>query len=175
MYLVAKFGGHRSYGNGDTNSYINSYTNTPKKLNSPPRSVMLIDFQNHEYRFTIRKTCTRLVERQQQQQQQQQQRQLQSVIRFTQKQWKGKEKEQSYLSFKIWFFYLNKKIPHDKIARFNTGLLIFVLMLGKVIILDLLNIGKSEFNILLTRLQDDKDIFPYRIYYDILQSWTKHL
>ena len=25
MYLLAKFGGHRSHGNGDINSYINSY------------------------------------------------------------------------------------------------------------------------------------------------------
>ena len=27
MYLLAKFGVHRSYGNGDSSSYINSYMN----------------------------------------------------------------------------------------------------------------------------------------------------
>ena len=27
MYLLAKFGSHRSFGNGDINSYINSYMN----------------------------------------------------------------------------------------------------------------------------------------------------
>ena len=31
MYLLAKSGGHRSYGNGDINSYINSSMNTLKK------------------------------------------------------------------------------------------------------------------------------------------------
>ena len=31
MYLHATFGGHRSYGNGDINSYINSYMNTSEK------------------------------------------------------------------------------------------------------------------------------------------------
>ena len=33
MDLVAKFGGHRSYGNGDSSSSIKSYMNTLKKLN----------------------------------------------------------------------------------------------------------------------------------------------
>ena len=31
MYLLAKFGSHRSYGNGDINSYINSCLNTLEK------------------------------------------------------------------------------------------------------------------------------------------------
>ena len=31
MYLLAKFGDHRSYRNGDTNSYINSYMDILKK------------------------------------------------------------------------------------------------------------------------------------------------
>ena len=31
MYLLAEFGRNRSYGNGDINSYINSYMNTLKK------------------------------------------------------------------------------------------------------------------------------------------------
>ena len=31
MYLLAKLGGHSSYGNGDINSYINSYMNTLEK------------------------------------------------------------------------------------------------------------------------------------------------
>ena len=32
MYLPAKFGGHRSYGNGYMNSYINSYRQTMEKV-----------------------------------------------------------------------------------------------------------------------------------------------
>ena len=35
MYLFAKFGGHRSYRNG----YTNSYMDTLEKANSPPRSA----------------------------------------------------------------------------------------------------------------------------------------
>ena len=31
MYLLAKFGGHKSYQNGDINSYISSYMNTSEK------------------------------------------------------------------------------------------------------------------------------------------------
>ena len=31
MYLLAKFGSHRSYGNGDINSYMSSYMNTLEK------------------------------------------------------------------------------------------------------------------------------------------------
>ena len=31
MYLLAKFGDHRSYGNGDINSYIKSYIDTWEK------------------------------------------------------------------------------------------------------------------------------------------------
>ena len=31
MYLLAKLGGHSSYGNGDINSYINSFMNTLEK------------------------------------------------------------------------------------------------------------------------------------------------
>ena len=41
----AKFGGHETYGNGDIDSFINSYMGTlGKKLNSLPRSVILKDF-----------------------------------------------------------------------------------------------------------------------------------
>ena len=32
MYLLAKSGSHRSYGNGDTNCYINSYINSSEKV-----------------------------------------------------------------------------------------------------------------------------------------------
>ena len=32
VYLLAKFGGHRSYGNVDISSYIISYINTSKKV-----------------------------------------------------------------------------------------------------------------------------------------------
>ena len=32
MYLLAKFDGHRFYGNGDINSYINSYMITSERI-----------------------------------------------------------------------------------------------------------------------------------------------
>ena len=32
MYLLAKFGGHRSYENGDINSFINSYMSILEKV-----------------------------------------------------------------------------------------------------------------------------------------------
>ena len=46
MYLLAKFGGHKS-------SVL-----TWKKLNSPPRSAILRHFQNQEYGLTVRKSRT---------------------------------------------------------------------------------------------------------------------
>ena len=38
MYLLTNFGGHRSYGNGNINSYINFYTNTLDKA-EPTASI----------------------------------------------------------------------------------------------------------------------------------------
>ena len=60
MDLLLEFDGHWFSGNGDTNSYINFYM---KKLNSPPRSAILRDFQNLEYWFAIPKPRTRLAEK----------------------------------------------------------------------------------------------------------------
>ena len=56
--MLAKFGGHRFYGNGDVISRI-----PWKKLNSLPRTVILREFQNQEYRFTIPKSRTKLAEK----------------------------------------------------------------------------------------------------------------
>ena len=36
MYLLARFGSHRSFGNGDINSYINSYMNNLGKAELIP-------------------------------------------------------------------------------------------------------------------------------------------
>ena len=61
IYLLAKFGSYRSYENGDINSYISSYLNTLEKAELIT-SVILRYFQNQGYRFTVRKSRTRLVE-----------------------------------------------------------------------------------------------------------------
>ena len=53
-----------------------------KKLNSSPRSVILGDFQNQEYRFTIPKFLTRLAENQEKEGDEEH-RQLQNVMRLT--------------------------------------------------------------------------------------------
>ena len=55
---------HRSYGNGDINSYISAYMKILKKLNSPFRFTILGYFQNQEYQFTILEPRTRLTEKQ---------------------------------------------------------------------------------------------------------------
>ena len=83
MYLPAKFGGHRSYGNGDINSYIITWTPW-KKLNSLPQSAILRDFKNQEYRFTILKSRTRLAEKDDEEGEEH--RKLQSVLHFKQTQ-----------------------------------------------------------------------------------------
>ena len=62
IYLLAKFGSYRSYENGDINSYISSYLNTLEKAELIT-SVILRYFQNQGYRFTVRKSRTRLVEK----------------------------------------------------------------------------------------------------------------
>ena len=48
MYLLAKFSGHRSYGNGDINSYINSYMNISEKAERTAQPPILRHFQNQE-------------------------------------------------------------------------------------------------------------------------------
>ena len=55
MYLLAKFDGHRSYGNGDISSYTKAYMNTLEKVNSLPRSAVLRDFQSGKpiYSFEV--------------------------------------------------------------------------------------------------------------------------
>ena len=53
-----------------------------KKLNSPPRFVILEDFQNQEYRFTIPKFLIRLAENQEKEGDEEH-RQLQNVMRLT--------------------------------------------------------------------------------------------
>ena len=53
-----------------------------KKLNSPPRSVILGDFQNQEYRFTIPKFLTRLAANEEKEGDEEH-RQLQNVMRLT--------------------------------------------------------------------------------------------
>ena len=48
MYLLVKFGDHRSYKNWNINSYINSYIDTLKK-GELITSAILLDFENQEY------------------------------------------------------------------------------------------------------------------------------
>ena len=48
MYLLAKCSVHRSFGNLDINSYINSYLNTFEKAEVTTSIHLLRDFQNHE-------------------------------------------------------------------------------------------------------------------------------
>ena len=48
VYEITKFSIHRSYRNGDINSYVSSYMNTLEKLNSQPLSTILRDFQKPE-------------------------------------------------------------------------------------------------------------------------------
>ena len=80
MYLLTKFGGHMSYGNGDINFYIISYMETLEKAEfitsicGPARflkSVISIDI--------LRKTFA-------EKQQEEEYKQLQSVLCFTQTQ-----------------------------------------------------------------------------------------
>ena len=59
MYLLAKSGGHESYGNGDINSYINFYMNTLEAVEFNASICHLRDFQNQEFHFTILKFRTR--------------------------------------------------------------------------------------------------------------------
>ena len=78
MYLLAKFGGHKSYGSED----INFYMTTSEKVQLTTSICILWDFQNQEHRFTIPKSLTQFVEKQQQKEEER--RKLQSVMNFTQ-------------------------------------------------------------------------------------------
>ena len=79
MYLLAKFGGHRSYGNEDIIFYINSHINTLEKAEPIAQSYILREFQNQEHWFSTPKSRTWLAEKLEEEEY----RQLQSVMRFT--------------------------------------------------------------------------------------------
>ena len=64
MYLPAKFGGQRSYGNGDISSCVSCYMDTSGKAELTALITILRDFESQEYRFVIRKSQTRLSEKQ---------------------------------------------------------------------------------------------------------------
>ena len=51
MYLLAKVGGHRSYGNRDINSYINSYMDTFDKSYCEIFKIRNTDLQLRSPRF----------------------------------------------------------------------------------------------------------------------------
>ena len=69
MYQLAKFGSHRSYGNGDFNSCINSYMNILEKAE--------LTASKSGIPFTIPKFLTRLAEKREEEEEH---RQLQSVM-----------------------------------------------------------------------------------------------
>ena len=82
MYLLVKFGSHRSYGNGDMNSFISSYMNTLEKAELTTSDRHYERFPNQDYQFTIPKSQTRLVEKREEEEEER--RQLQRIMRFTQ-------------------------------------------------------------------------------------------
>ena len=59
MYLLAKSGGHESYGNGNINSYINFYMITLEAVDFTASICHLRDFQNQEFYLTTLKSRTR--------------------------------------------------------------------------------------------------------------------
>ena len=86
-HQLAKFGGHKhqSLIEMEISILISILTWAPwKKLNSPPRSAILGDFQNQDYRFTIPKSRIRLAEKREEEEEEH--RQQQSVMRFKQTQ-----------------------------------------------------------------------------------------
>ena len=87
MYLLAKFGGHRSYRNGDINSYINSYMDTLEK-NDLTVSIrhILQDFQNQEFQFTISKSQIRLARKREGKEEEEHKHNEQSTLHCTQMQ-----------------------------------------------------------------------------------------
>ena len=64
MYLLAKLGGHSSYGNGDINSYISSYMDALEKAELSTSVRHIERFLNQEYQFTVPKSWMRLSEKQ---------------------------------------------------------------------------------------------------------------
>ena len=77
MYLLAKFGGHRSYRNGGINSYINFCKSTLKKAELTVSIRNVARFLKSgilSFNIKVPNTVAKRL----------QQRQLQSVLRFTQ-------------------------------------------------------------------------------------------
>ena len=88
MYLLAKFGDHRSYRNGDINCYIKSYMDASymdvsKKAELTAPIHHIARTLKSEIPFTISKSQIRLVEKQEEEEEH---RQLLSIVRFTQTQ-----------------------------------------------------------------------------------------
>ena len=65
MQLLSKFGDHRSYRNGDINSYNNSYIDTPEAgLTTSIRQIaILLKSGIQDYRFKIPKSRIGLAEK----------------------------------------------------------------------------------------------------------------
>ena len=61
--MFAKFGTHRSYGNRNIISYINSYMNTLEKIARTALVHHFENFQNHEYLFTTAKSPAQMAEK----------------------------------------------------------------------------------------------------------------
>lgn len=78
---ACQFGGHRSYGNGDISSCVSCYMDTSRKAELTALITIIRDFESQEYRFVIRKSQTRLAEKQEGKEEEYMQ--LQSVMRFT--------------------------------------------------------------------------------------------
>ena len=86
MYLLAKFGGYRTYGNGTINSYINSYMHTSDKAELTAlicHIKRLLESGILIYNSEVPDMAGR---KQEEQGEEKEQRQSQSVIRFKQKQ-----------------------------------------------------------------------------------------
>ena len=84
---------------------------TAKKLNSSPRSAILGDFQNQEYRFTIPKSRTRLAKKRGKREEDQ--RQLESVMRFRQSQLSLKKTIKNKGKIRDKCKYKNKKLNNN--------------------------------------------------------------
>ena len=78
MFLLAKFGGHSSYENGNINYCISSYMDTSQKAELTASICYTENSQNKKHRFTILKSRTWLEEKQKLGQE----LQLQSVMLF---------------------------------------------------------------------------------------------
>ena len=81
MYI---FGSHRSYENGDINSYISSYINSLKKAEHAILVLHIERFLNQEHRFAISKSPKQLAEKREEGGEEKEHGQLQCILRFTQ-------------------------------------------------------------------------------------------